>query len=100
MKKILSIFFTIICLHSFSQEIEGNIYAIDRNRLLECDNSFLIEEEFIIEYKWSGKGEFIPPEFNGIKVVEDYAIQSRNTGSSFQSMTIINGKIVENINND
>ena len=94
MKKILSIFFTIICLHSFSQEIEGNIYAINGNRILDCDNSFFIVEEFIIEYKWSGKGEFIPPEFNGIKVVKDYAIQSRNTGSSFQSITMINLSLI------
>jgi len=100
MKKILILFFTLICFNSFSQELNANIYAIAGNNLIECDNSFIKNEKFVIEYKWSGKGKFNPPTFDGVRIIQESPIQESTIGSRYSSIKIINGKVIENTNND
>ena len=100
MRILISILILFHSLISFSQDLNVNIYAIDGRSLIECDNSFIKNEQFVIDYEWSGKGQFLPPEFKGINIVKDVPITKVSTGSFSQSMIMVNGKIVQDINND
>ena len=100
MRILISILILCSPLISFSQDLNVNIYAIDGNSIIECDNSFIKDEKFLIEYKWSGTGNFSPPEFNGMEIVQEYPVRESSTGSFFQSRIVINGQVVEDINDD
>mgnify|MGYP006419422147 CR=1 FL=1 len=99
MKNILTYIFCFCCLFSFSQELNTNIYAIDGNSPIECDNSFIKNEKFVLEYNWTEKGNFVAPKFKDLIIIQESGIRKSSTGSSFSSLVIVNGKVVENINN-
>ena len=96
MKKLLIILFSILCFNSVSQELKTSIFAIINNAAVKCDNKILINENFILQYEWSGKGKFQSPIIKDFEIVQESPIYKDNSSFRSNQLVVINGDTIVN----
>ena len=97
MRKLFVILFSILYFNSFSQELKASISAIiDVDNIISCDNKFLINEYFILQYEWSGKGKFQSPIIKDFEIVQESPIYKDNSSFRSNQLVVINGDTIVN----